>query len=949
VSERLAIEVLGDGTRVELPPQGKLVVGSDPERAQLVVRGQGIDPVHCAIGRIKGGGWALRDLGSRYGTMLNGQNTESARLAIGDRIVIGSRRLEVVDADASIVEAQEPAEPVPLASPPSNGTPPLEIPGYQLERRIGRGGMGEVWLATQISLDRRVALKILDPRLAADVAFVERFQAEARAAAALNHTHVVTVHDVGQAQGHHFLSMEYMAAGCLETRVQSQGPLPWREALRVLLDAARGLEFAESRGVVHRDIKPANLMQTEAGITKIADLGLAVQVEQEEISAEGRKIYGTPHFIAPELVRGARPDSRSDLYSLGATAYRLILGHTPFEGSSPREILRRVLNDRAVPLDQRAPGTPGGVARMVDRLLSRDPGDRYPSASILIRELERLIGADGAEAVRPTAPQRSPSHLRTALIVAGLLIVVGVGVKSILSGNGDGLDPDSSASQGGPESVSAGPAPVVSGPTERDPDGATEEQPGTPGEAAGDGGDPDDDQSEQLFEARAQIAYHELGDRALTDAERVVALRALAAQYLGTDVERRALEEAQTLEDQLRSASQAEARRAAERQGVLDALRSAADLEADPPRPGRALRAMAVVPGQEAWAADPEFSAAREAITAEVLDRAVTWAEATWTRVGELEAQGGFDELEPLCNSLLVLVDLPLSQGPEPPQVTRLRELASLARSKGESLEELRAAYEERRFLEGRLTLAQGLGGAKGLENLLSDLAFEAAQELLHGTLASLEGELARARLAPLVADVEGARAAVQLLISSWSAGEWKRFAVRLPAGSSADAIRVGVPGLTVSSADGEMLVPWAEFGGRARELDNLFTSRLERDWSDEELRHIASLMRLQAVVLGVRRVGRILVPDSRATLSKRDTQELAEAFDYAGEWARRTGEGARVERERAALAEMTRALDAAEEGRWSETATALERLLTEHDDSLLVMLLSDGSDWSEE
>ncbi|RKY15710.1 MAG: hypothetical protein DRQ55_19210, partial [Planctomycetota bacterium] len=224
----LFLEIVGtDGDTLppaELPRQGRLVIGSSAERASLVVTGQGVADVHCAIGRIKGGGWALRDLGSEFGTIVNGERVETARLAAGDEILLGSRKLRVFDPAADADAKPAPSEPAPSKSTPAkparkepvparatkskNGTDGQlpSISGYVADRLLGHGGMGDVFLATQESLQRRVALKILKSRLANDHTFVERFRQEARAAARLNHPNIVTVYDVGEDNGKHFLS-----------------------------------------------------------------------------------------------------------------------------------------------------------------------------------------------------------------------------------------------------------------------------------------------------------------------------------------------------------------------------------------------------------------------------------------------------------------------------------------------------------------------------------------------------------------------------------------------------------------------------------------------------------------------------------------------------------------------------------------------------------------------
>ena len=189
--------------------------------------------------------------------------------------------------------------------------------------------------------------------------------------------------------------MEFMAGGCLETHLAAQGPLPWDEVLGILVDATSGLDYAESRGIVHRDIKPANLMRSEDGTIRIADLGLATSVESavEMGASEGgkRRIQGTPHFLAPELVRGSPPGPRTDLYALGVTAYRLLSGKTPFDGKNSTEILKAALHETAPDLGELVPAAPPAVVSLVHRLIAREPDQRPASAAALRLEVQDIL------------------------------------------------------------------------------------------------------------------------------------------------------------------------------------------------------------------------------------------------------------------------------------------------------------------------------------------------------------------------------------------------------------------------------------------------------------------------------------------------------------------------------------------------------------------------------
>jgi Protein kinase domain/FHA domain len=941
---RLVLNIPGRAP-VELPAQGKLVLGTHPERTDITLEGQGVAEVHCAIGRLKGGGWALRDLGSEYGTIVNGHKAEATKLKAGDVLMLGSLRIEVVDPSAEDPTPAAPRQtsPAPPPKPPARPSQPARgnpvLPGYRLDRRIGKGGMGEVWLAQQVSLDRKVAIKLLNAKLEADPVFVSRFQAEARAAASLSHPNVVTVHDVGEEAGHHFLTMEYMAGGCLETRLASLGPIPWREALRILLDAARGLEFAESRGMVHRDIKPANLMLTEEGITKICDLGLAVQVEQGELSADGKKIFGTPHFIAPEVVRGEKPDPRSDLFSLGATAYRILSGHTPFEGSTTKEILRRLLSDEPEPLDEVATGVPAGVAEMVMGLLEKDPIQRTPSAAVLAREIERLIAEDGAPRTAAGSPGLRGSRAIQLVGVGIVLLAMFVGAKSMLEED----DPPDADPEAGPRIAGESPTdpvedpgPVDDGEPASQPDVAGEDTPVTAG----------GDEAAKLVELEAQNELLRLRSRQLTDDERVSALRSLSERFLGTDAAEEARGEADDIEQRVASLNTAELAMARQRAELLARMREATRSDADPPRPGDALRAMRAVPEQEAWENDGEFMRARLALRDEVLDAAADWADHAWQRAGELERAGNFEAMVETCRQIVALTDLPEFDIPSPAGADRLRTLADGARTKKDGAAELETTFLTEQVQADRTAMAKALGGAQGLEHELATCDFAAAEQRLLGLQARLRTPAARARIAPWLEDVVAAREALHLLVSTWEAGSWKRRTVRLPDGSAGDVIGAAPGGLRFQADDNASLMPWSAFGGHPDVLDNLYRARLDRDWSREELTRIAALLRLQAVVQAAADAGQLLSPGSTARFSTGEAEDLAKALDRAEAWATRGGDPSAIDRERAAIKVLSQALLAVSGKRWSEATGRLERLLKEHDDSLLVALLSDGSAW---
>lgn len=350
------------GTVVSLDRDHPTTLGSDADCA-LRVQEPGVAGQAAVVKALRDHGFGIKALAP--GLRVNGQAVEASPLHDGDVIELGTTRI-------AFGQVQK------------RGLP--QIPGYRIREELGRGGMGYVYLAEQTSLHREVALKVLSRELTEDPAFVARFVAEARAAAKLQHPNVVQVFDVDHDGETYFFAMEIMQEGSLEDWLKQNGTMPVDRALRVVADAAAGLAYAESLGIVHRDIKPDNLMLDQHGTVKIADLGLAG-------TAEGsiEKAIGTPHFMAPEQVLKKGVDHRTDLYALGCTFYRLVTGKTPFRGQTVKDILRAQVKDEAEPANKANPAVPAGVAAMIQRLLAKEPAARYQTANDLLEELAVLM------------------------------------------------------------------------------------------------------------------------------------------------------------------------------------------------------------------------------------------------------------------------------------------------------------------------------------------------------------------------------------------------------------------------------------------------------------------------------------------------------------------------------------------------------------------------------
>ena len=267
-----------------------------------------------------------------------------------------------------------------------------QVGDYQLLRRLGRGAMAEVYLAEQKSLNRQVAVKVLKKELATDDTYVQRFQREARAVGALVHANIVQIHEVGCIDGVYFIAQEYVEGLNLKQWLSRHGPLDLRLGLIIMRQVAAALAKAADQGIIHRDIKPENIMLTSSGEVKVADFGLARMSrvgDHADLTQVGITL-GTPLYMSPEQVEGKPLDPRSDIYSFGVTCYHVLSGSTPFVGETALNVALQHLKKRAEPLENLRPDLPPALARVVHKMLAKNPADRYQSARELLKELHRL-------------------------------------------------------------------------------------------------------------------------------------------------------------------------------------------------------------------------------------------------------------------------------------------------------------------------------------------------------------------------------------------------------------------------------------------------------------------------------------------------------------------------------------------------------------------------------
>jgi serine/threonine-protein kinase len=278
---------------------------------------------------------------------------------------------------------------------------------YRLERKLGGGGMADVWLAEDQELGRKVAIKILHDRYANDTQFVERFRREATHAAGLSHPNVVSIFDRGEAEGSYFIVMEYVEGRTLKELIVTRGPCPVPVAISYVRQVLAALRYAHRNGIVHRDIKPHNVLVDHEGRVKVADFGIARAGSSQ--MTEAGSIIGTAQYLSPEQARGAPVDESSDLYSTGIVLYELLTGKVPFTGETPVEIAMKHLSQVPPAPSSIRPEIPRDLDLVVLRALAKEPADRYRSAKEMDRDLE-LVGR--GDAVGPETEEAATMVLR---------------------------------------------------------------------------------------------------------------------------------------------------------------------------------------------------------------------------------------------------------------------------------------------------------------------------------------------------------------------------------------------------------------------------------------------------------------------------------------------------------------------------------------------------------
>jgi eukaryotic-like serine/threonine-protein kinase len=331
-------------------------------------------------------------------------------VAAGDETAVfdGAKRAD--DGDVTLALNQQELDAQAKKATAKSNT----LGDFKLLKKLGQGGMGTVYRAHQISLDRDAAVKVLSKELAAKPAFVQRFLREARLMAKLDHPNILRCFEVGDALGYHFIAMEYVNGGSVETWLKKLKQFDIGDALYIAITVASALQHAHEQGLVHRDIKPDNVLLTAKGVIKVADLGLAKATDDDLGLTRTGTGAGTPVYMAPEQARDAKHvDHRCDIYALGVMLYVFLTGQAPFGGSTLVEVIEAKEKGKFKPIRMFNPEVPDRLDLIVDKMLARDPKLRFASCTDVVEELEALgLASEGLSfftAVADTVRAKAPS------------------------------------------------------------------------------------------------------------------------------------------------------------------------------------------------------------------------------------------------------------------------------------------------------------------------------------------------------------------------------------------------------------------------------------------------------------------------------------------------------------------------------------------------------------
>ena len=285
---------------------------------------------------------------------------------------------------------------------------PEKIGPYTVVSQLGRGGMGTVYKARDESLNRFVAIKVLNEQLVEDATLLQRFVREAQAAAGLSHPNIVQIYYIGEDGGHPYFVMEFVGGQSLDQLLRAEGRIDNPRASQVILQAAHGLAAAHDKGIIHRDIKPANLILDDHGILKIADFGLALPMDARTQLTQTGMFVGTPGYLAPEQCAGEKADHRTDIYALGVSFYLLLTGTPPFRGDSPLALVRQIMDTEPADVSTLNPNVDEATRKILGKMIAKDRGQRYQSSHDLVADLEDYLAARGVRNTTSGLSTRKP-------------------------------------------------------------------------------------------------------------------------------------------------------------------------------------------------------------------------------------------------------------------------------------------------------------------------------------------------------------------------------------------------------------------------------------------------------------------------------------------------------------------------------------------------------------
>jgi tRNA A-37 threonylcarbamoyl transferase component Bud32 len=346
---------------------------------------------------------------------------------------------------------------------------------YRLKAKLGSGGMSTVYLASDETLDRAVAVKVMHREMSEQPDQLERFRREARAVAKLTHPSVVAVIDAGEDGGHPYIVFEYVEGENLKQRIKRLGPLDPQEALAYAIEIAAGLAVAHDRKMVHRDVKPQNVLIDAEGRAKVTDFGIARQLEQQGVTDTGR-VLGTTDYVSPEQAMGHRVDQRSDIYSLGVVLYEMLTGEVPFSADTQVGVAMKHVNEELPDVQRRRPELSAATALTIERSTSKDTAKRYASIGEMIDDLETALEVEAAragstegeattvlKAVRPKRRWLRGRGWRPLLGALAVLAIAGGAVAAVVFISEGGGGGGGGAKEGSPIAISSA--------TDFDPDG----------------------------------------------------------------------------------------------------------------------------------------------------------------------------------------------------------------------------------------------------------------------------------------------------------------------------------------------------------------------------------------------------------------------------------------------------------------------------------------------